>query len=188
MWTSTSLPARILLTFAVSGLISSVSGADAKPDKKRSQAEYQRGLRADEAGHRDQAISAYSEAIQADAGNAAAWRARGKDYLVAGDSDKAAADIEQVFDSFGNRPDTGLVLPPDVFTSTKVNLDLIALDDAMKELASFDPRQCKIVELRFFGGLSIEETADVVEISPATAKREWACARLWLHRAINHGI
>ncbi len=70
----------------------------------------------------------------------------------------------------------------------KINLDLIALDDAMKELASFDPRQCKIVELRFFGGLSIEETADVVEISPATAKREWACARLWLHRAINHCV
>jgi RNA polymerase sigma factor (TIGR02999 family) len=64
-------------------------------------------------------------------------------------------------------------------------LDLIALDDALKELASFDPRQCKIVELRFFGGLSIEETAEVVDISPATAKREWATARVWLHRAIN---
>jgi RNA polymerase sigma factor (TIGR02999 family) len=67
----------------------------------------------------------------------------------------------------------------------KINLDLIALDDALKELASFDPRQCKIVELRFFGGLSIEETAEVVDISPATAKREWATARVWLHRAIN---
>jgi RNA polymerase sigma-70 factor, ECF subfamily len=64
-------------------------------------------------------------------------------------------------------------------------LDLIALDDALRELASFDPRQCKIVELRFFGGLSIEETAELVDISPATAKREWAIARVWLHRAIN---
>jgi RNA polymerase sigma-70 factor, ECF subfamily len=64
-------------------------------------------------------------------------------------------------------------------------LDLIALDDALRELASFDPRQCKIVELRFFGGLSIEETAELVDISPATAKREWATARVWLHRAIN---
>lgn len=69
----------------------------------------------------------------------------------------------------------------------KTSLDLIALDDALKELASFDPRQCKIVELRFFGGLSIEETAEMVEISPATAKREWATARLWLHRNINNG-
>lgn len=67
----------------------------------------------------------------------------------------------------------------------KTNLDLIALDDAMVQLAALDSRQCKIVELRFFGGLSIEETAQAVDISPATAKREWATARLWLHRAIN---
>lgn len=67
------------------------------------------------------------------------------------------------------------------------NLDLIALDDAMKQLALFDPRQCKIVELRFFGGLSIEETAEMVDISTATAKREWATARLWLHRNMNNG-
>ena len=69
----------------------------------------------------------------------------------------------------------------------KSNLDLIALDDAMNQLATLDPRQCKIVELRFFGGLSIEETAETVEISPATAKREWATARLWLHRTMNTG-
>jgi RNA polymerase sigma factor (TIGR02999 family) len=67
----------------------------------------------------------------------------------------------------------------------KNTLDVIALDDAMTQLALFDPRQCRIVELRFFGGLSIEETAQVVEISPATVKREWATARLWLHRSIN---
>lgn len=68
---------------------------------------------------------------------------------------------------------------------SKVNLDLIALNDAMVELEALDSRQCKIVELRFFGGLTIEETAEAIEISPATAKREWATARLWLHRAIN---
>jgi len=66
----------------------------------------------------------------------------------------------------------------------QTTLDLIALDDAMNQLASLDPRQCKIVELRFFGGLSIEETAEIVEVSPATAKREWATARLWLHRTM----
>jgi len=68
------------------------------------------------------------------------------------------------------------------------DLDLIRLDDAMKKLATLDARQCQIVELRFFGGLSIEETAQVVEISPATAKREWATARVWLHRALEKGI
>ena len=66
----------------------------------------------------------------------------------------------------------------------ETNLDLIQLDDAMKRLAALDARQSQIVELRFFGGLSIEETAKVVDISPATAKREWATARLWLHNAM----
>ncbi len=69
--------------------------------------------------------------------------------------------------------------------SKKNGLDLIALDNAMNELAKLDPRQCKIVELRFFGGLSIDEAAEIVEISPATAKREWATARVWLHRTMS---
>ncbi len=69
----------------------------------------------------------------------------------------------------------------------EADLDLLALDDAMKKLALLDARQCKIVELRFFGGLSIEETAEVVDISQATAKREWATARVWLHRTITKG-
>lgn len=64
-------------------------------------------------------------------------------------------------------------------------LDLIALDDAMKTLAEFDPRQSRIVELRFFGGLSIEETAEVLGISPATVKREWNTAKMWLHRELS---
>jgi RNA polymerase sigma factor (TIGR02999 family) len=65
--------------------------------------------------------------------------------------------------------------------------DLLALDDAMKRLAVLDARQCRIVELRFFGGLSIEETSQLVEASPATVKREWATARVWLHRAMSDG-
>jgi RNA polymerase sigma factor (TIGR02999 family) len=60
-------------------------------------------------------------------------------------------------------------------------VDLIALDDALKDLARFDPQQSRIVELRFFGGLSVEETAQAMKISPATVKRDWATARLWLH-------
>jgi RNA polymerase sigma factor (TIGR02999 family) len=67
------------------------------------------------------------------------------------------------------------------------SLDLLALDDALQRLALLDPRQSRIVELRFFGGLSIEETSEVVKISPATAKREWATARLWLHQAMSNG-
>jgi RNA polymerase sigma factor (TIGR02999 family) len=64
-------------------------------------------------------------------------------------------------------------------------VDLIALDDALKELEQLDPQQSRVVELRFFAGLSIEETAEVLGISPATVKREWATAKLWLHRQIS---
>ena len=67
----------------------------------------------------------------------------------------------------------------------QTTLDLIALDNAMNQLAKLDARQCRIVELRFFGGLSIDEAAEIVEISPATAKREWATARVWLHRMMS---
>ena len=62
------------------------------------------------------------------------------------------------------------------------DLDLIALDDALTGLAAIDPDQGKIVELRFFGGLSIEETAAVLGVSPATVNREWSSARAWLFR------
>lgn len=63
--------------------------------------------------------------------------------------------------------------------------ELIALDDALKELAVFDARKSRIVELRYFGGLSVEETADVLEVSPVTVKREWRAAKLWLLRAMS---
>lgn len=64
-------------------------------------------------------------------------------------------------------------------------VDLIALDDALNGLAVLDARQCRLVELRYFAGLSIEETSQVLEISPATVKREWATARLWLLREMS---
>ena len=60
-------------------------------------------------------------------------------------------------------------------------IDVIALDDALQELEQLDPDQAKIVELRFFGGLTVEETAAVMTISPATVKREWAMAKAWLY-------
>ena len=65
------------------------------------------------------------------------------------------------------------------------SLELIAPDDALKGLARLDPQQSHIVGLRFFGGLSIEETAEVLGISPATVKRYWSTARLWLHHEIS---
>lgn len=61
-------------------------------------------------------------------------------------------------------------------------LDLVALDEALVDLATVDAEQSRIVELRFFGGLTIDETAEVLAVSPATVKREWSMARAWLHR------
>jgi len=76
----------------------------------------------------------------------------------------------------------------DAGTLTRMrSIDLIALDDALEGLARFDPQQSQIVELRFFGGLSIDETADVLAVSPATVKRHWETARIWLRREMFRG-
>jgi RNA polymerase sigma factor (TIGR02999 family) len=78
-----------------------------------------------------------------------------------------------------------ITLDPAVDMAQKQDLDLLALDDVLNELARFDPQQARIVELRFFGGLSIEETSAALAISPATVKRDWATARAWLYREMN---
>jgi RNA polymerase sigma factor (TIGR02999 family) len=77
-----------------------------------------------------------------------------------------------------------LVLDEAVALPDKREVDLSALDDALTLLATLDARQANIVEMRFFGGLSIEETSQVLGISPATVKREWATARTWLYDAM----
>ena len=64
-----------------------------------------------------------------------------------------------------------------------VDLDVLALNEALTELEKIDPRQCRIVELRYFGGLETEETAEVLGISPSTVKRDWRVAKIWLRRA-----
>ena len=62
--------------------------------------------------------------------------------------------------------------------------DLVTLDNAMSDLARIDPRKVQVVEMRFFGGLSVEETAEVLKISPITVKRDWRAAKLWLYREL----
>ena len=64
--------------------------------------------------------------------------------------------------------------------------DLVALDDALNALAAMDPRRSRVVELRFFGGLSVEETAEVLKVSPETVKRDWKLAKAWLLRELSH--
>jgi RNA polymerase sigma factor (TIGR02999 family) len=75
--------------------------------------------------------------------------------------------------------DDGLAVAPGA------QVDVIALHAALERLAAMDPQQARIVELRFFGGLSVEEAADVLGVSPATVKRHWAAARAWLYNELS---
>ena len=65
--------------------------------------------------------------------------------------------------------------------------ELLALDMAMDRLAALDERQVRVVELRYFAGLSVEETAEVLEVSPSSVKRDWVSARAWLHHELSTG-
>lgn len=69
--------------------------------------------------------------------------------------------------------------------SSEKSADLVALDDALQSLAQIDERKARIVELRFFGGLSVDETAEVLQVSPRTVMREWSLAQAWLYRELN---
>ena len=73
-----------------------------------------------------------------------------------------------------------------LLVSNEHSTDLVALDEALKALASLDARQGQVVELRFFGGLSVEETAEVLHVSEGTVRRDWSLARAWLHRELNN--
>lgn len=72
----------------------------------------------------------------------------------------------------------------DTLRAPEAEPEVVALDRALQDLASLDKRQSQIVELRYFGGLSIEETAQTLGLSPATVKREWTVARAWLHQRV----
>jgi RNA polymerase sigma factor (TIGR02999 family) len=69
--------------------------------------------------------------------------------------------------------------------TTVKDVDVVALDDALQSLAKLDPQQSRVVELRFFAGLSIDDTSEVLGISPATVKRDWRTARVWLYRELD---
>ena len=92
--------------------------------------------------------------------------------------DANAANVEAAYIGAGIRAD--LRRPDDI--------DVLALDEALSRLAELDADLAKVVELRYFGGLTVEEVADVMGTSPATVKRQWALARAWLKRALDGGV
>jgi RNA polymerase sigma factor (TIGR02999 family) len=72
--------------------------------------------------------------------------------------------------------------------NTRHNPDLVALDDALTTLEKLDPRQARVVELRFFGGLSLEEAAEVERVSVSTVRRDWRMAQAWLHQQLSSTV
>jgi RNA polymerase sigma factor (TIGR02999 family) len=80
-----------------------------------------------------------------------------------------------------------VTLDEGIHTSGERMAGLIALDDALTDLAKLHPRQCQVVELRFFAGLSVEETAAILKVSPETVMRDWRAAKAWLECELNNG-
>jgi RNA polymerase sigma factor (TIGR02999 family) len=78
-------------------------------------------------------------------------------------------------------------LDENALVAPQAAVDVMALDQALERLAAVDPQQSRVVELRFFAGLSVEETAEALGISPATVKRDWATAKLWLYNELTAG-
>src|SRR6266496_3995761 len=95
------------------------------------------------------------------------------DYARARNTDKRGA---------GARP---ISLEEAALVTQERAAELVAFDDALKELEKLSKRQSRVVELRYFGGLSVEETATVLEVSPDTVMRDWSMAKSWLHRALS---
>lgn len=81
--------------------------------------------------------------------------------------------------------DIKLPLEEAMMVSAGREVDLVALDEALERLAAIDPQQSRVVELKFFSGLSVEETAEVLRVSPRTVKRDWNVAKAWLRREIS---
>jgi RNA polymerase sigma-70 factor (ECF subfamily) len=87
----------------------------------------------------------------------------------------------------GIRVDHSTAVDLDQIPEVSRSVELVALDDALNALAEIDPRKARVIELRFFGGLSVEETAGVLEVSPQSVLRDWKLARVWLTREMGKG-
>ena len=74
-----------------------------------------------------------------------------------------------------------------VLVGVDPGVDLVALDDALNTVARVDPRKVQVVDMRFFGGLTVEETATVLNMSPVTVRRDWSSAKIWLYRELTGG-
>jgi RNA polymerase sigma factor (TIGR02999 family) len=95
------------------------------------------------------------------------------------------ARSQQYLKHSGNSPTVSLSLDEAPAVAPEKTADLLAVHEALEELSKTDPRKEKVVELRFFGGLSVEETAEVLHVSPDTVQRDWRLAKIWLLKELS---
>jgi RNA polymerase sigma factor (TIGR02999 family) len=112
------------------------------------------------------------------------WESRAQFFSVAAEVMRKVLIDHARRHSAEKRSGTKLVLDEGVSIANKKPIDLIGLEEALLSLEKLDPRQAKIVELRFFGGLTIEETAYVLKVSETTVRREWTFAKAWFQREL----
>jgi RNA polymerase sigma factor (TIGR02999 family) len=146
-------------------------------------------LGAERAGHTLQATALVHEAwLRLMQQHGAGWQNRAQFFAIAAQAMRRIlvdhARRRQAAKRGSGEPMADVDDLANVLVSPVPDEQLVALDAALERLAAIDERQAKVVELRFFGGLSVEEAAEILALSATTVKREWATARLWLFRAI----
>ena len=156
------------------------------PELRRRAARY---LRTERSGHTLQATALVNEAYMELMGQAKAgdWKDRSHFFAVAAQAMRRIL-VDYARNRKAAKRDGGKVRVEftDVLAVSEQRLDeVLAIDEALTRLAGWDARQCQIVEMRFFAGLSIEETAEALGISAATVKRDWDTAKLWLRRELS---
>ncbi|HEX7283105.1 MAG TPA: sigma-70 family RNA polymerase sigma factor [Vicinamibacterales bacterium] len=146
-------------------------------------------LSAERAGHTLQPTALVHEAwVRLMQQHGATWQNRSQFFAIAAQAMRRIL-VDHARRRHSNKRNGGeapvtLDAVEDIVATPVPDEEMLALDAALEQLSSFDRRQANVVELRFFGGLSIEETAQVMDLSATTVKREWTTARAWLYREI----
>ena len=143
-----------------------------------------RSLERERSGHTMQATELVNEAYMELLGDAGIeWKNRLHFYAAAAQSmRRILVDYGRMRKAAKRGGDRQQVELTDALAISEERLDeVVAIDEALTRLEQFDPRQCRVVEMRFFGGLTEDETAEVLGVSPRTVRRDWILARAWLH-------
>ncbi len=144
-------------------------------------------LRSERSGHTLQSTALVNEAYLRLVNQHASWQNRAHFFGI------AAQMMRRILVDYARRHNAArrgegackVTLDEQIAGAQERDIDVMAVDEALTRLAELDAQQSRIVELRFFAGLSIEETAEVLKLSPATVKRDWAMAKAWLYREMN---